>query len=171
MEWARFLTDAELNDTEKFYRLPDGEYLFGKILHDVLDCLTTHRGYVRIITQSSVAYPATTINTLLHWYNTVEGWYVQTRALGKHLGKHESTSMEWARHIAEIGRIVQGTPDFLAEVKTITMPEAEEAKQLLQGIKRNAAALHLIWQDIQAQNYRRLWVTEKYRELISTDNL
>jgi len=171
MEWTKFLTDAELNDTEQFHRLPDGEYLFGKILHDVLDCLTRYRGYVEIITRYSEAYPATILNTLIRWNSTVEEWYMQTTALDKYLGKHVNTSIEWAKHIAEIGKIVQGVPDFQAEVTAITPPEEDKARQWLQGVKRNAAALNLIWQDIQAQNYKRLWVTEKYRELISTDDL
>lgn len=171
MNWIEFLTDAELNDPEKFHRLPDGEYLFGKILHDVLDCLTIHRGYVEIITANNQAYPVPTINTVVEWDNITQDWYKQTLTLDEDFGKYESTSIEWARHIAEIGMIVQGVSNFQAEVKTITMPEAEEAKQLLQSIKRNAAALHLLWQDIQAQNYKRLWVTEKYQELISADDL
>lgn len=171
MNWGEFLTDAELNDPEKFHRLPDGEYLFGKALHDVLDCLTRYRGYVEIITRNSKAYPTITLNTLIRWDNTVEEWYTQTIALGKHLGKYVNTSIEWAGHIAEIGKIVQGVPDFQAEVTAITPPEEDEARQWLQGAKRNAATLNLIWQDIQAQNYKRLWVTEKYRELISTDDL
>ena len=49
MKWTEFLTDAELIDIERFHHLPDGEYLFGKVLHDVRECLTTYRGCVEII--------------------------------------------------------------------------------------------------------------------------
>jgi hypothetical protein len=107
---------------------------------------------------------------LIHWDNIVADWYTQTLALSTHLGKYDSTSAEWAKHIAEVGKIVQDAAVFQAEIESIAQPETiEEAKQLIRIAKRSTATLNLLVQDIQAQNYKRLWTTLKYRDLISGD--
>ena len=36
MKWNEFLNDQQLNADTKYHSPPDGEYLFGKIAHDVL---------------------------------------------------------------------------------------------------------------------------------------
>ena len=170
MKWTKFLTDAELTDIERLHRLPDGEYLFGKVLHDVRECLTTYRGCVEIIGTKKDAYSATALHLLIHWDSIVANWYTQTLALSAHLGKYDSTSADWAKHIAEVSDIVQDAPVFQAEIESIAQPETtEEAKQLIRIVKRSTATLNLLGQDIQAQNYKRLWTTLKYRDLITSD--
>lgn len=170
MKWTEFLTDAELNDIERFHHRPDGEYLFGKILHDVRECLTTYRGCVEIVVTKKEDYSATTLRLLTHWDSIVSDWYAQTLALSEHLGKYDSASGEWAKRIAEVGKIVQDAAVFQAKIEAIAQPETtEEAKQLIRIAKRSAATLNLLEQDIQAQHYKRLWTTLKYRDLISSD--
>jgi hypothetical protein len=170
MKWTEFLTDAELNNIERFHHLPDGEYLFEKVLHDIRECLTTYRGCVEVIVTKKDDYSATALRLLIHWDSIVADWYTQTLALSTHLGKYDSTSAEWAKHIAEVGKIVQDAAVFQAEIESIAQPETiEEAKQLIRIAKRSTATLNLLVQDIQAQNYKRLWTTLKYRDLISGD--
>jgi hypothetical protein len=170
MKWIEFLTDTELNDAEKVYRPPDGEYLFGKVLHDVRECLTSYRGYVEIAVAKREDFSATVICALTHWDSIVEDWYAQTVVLGTQIRKHVSTSAEWAKHIAEVGKIVQDAAVFQAEIDSIAQLETtEEVKRLIELVKQSAAILDLLLQDIQEQNYKRLWTTRRYRELISND--
>ena len=140
MKWTEFLTNAELNDIERFHHLPDGEYLFGKVLHDVRECLTTYRGCVEIVVTKKEDYSATTLRLLTHWDSIVSDWYAQTLALSEHLGKYDSASGEWAKRIAEVGKIVQDAAVFQAEIESIVQPATtEEAKQLIRIAKRSAA--------------------------------
>jgi hypothetical protein len=115
---------------------------FRKVLHDVRECLTTYRGCVEIVVTKKEDYSATTLRLVTHWDNIVSDWYAQTLTLSEHHGKYDSASREWAKHIAEVGEIIQDAAVFQVEIESIAQPETtEEAKQLIRIAKRSAATL------------------------------
>jgi hypothetical protein len=67
-----------------------------------------------------------------------------------------------------MGKIID-MPALQAEIESIESCGIEEVKQIALIAKRNATILNLLWQDIQAQNYKRLWMTLNYRDLLSSD--
>jgi len=169
MEWAEFLNDNQLNSDKDFHGPPDGEYLFKKVVHDVRECLTSYKGCLEIIEAQSYRLPADTLNCLSKWGSITEGWLTEIARLAEQIGKHPTTSPEWAQLIANIGEIVEQAPTFKSEIESLAMPNEEAARQVIQVAVHQTAKLGLLLRDIQAHDYKRLWTIRKYSDLIASN--
>ena len=169
MQWDEFLNDHDLNAEKEYHRPPDGEYLFKKVVHDVLECLSSYRADMEIAATLTNDIPAITFRVLNEWNNVVERWLAGIASIVEQAGKHPPESPEWARMIAAIGGIVERAPAFKAELESLSLPSEETAKQIIQISKRQTAKLDLLWQDIHTRNYKRLWTIFQYGDLIEDD--
>ena len=168
MKWNEFLNDQQLNADTKYHGPPDGEYLFGKIAHDVLECLTAYKDCLKIVTNLKDDNTAPTMFECLNRWNAVaEEWALQIASLvEKHVGKYPPKSPEWAKLIADIGNIVTETPTFKAEIEVLRLPESDEIRQVIELAIEQSKKLELIWVDIQNQEYKRLWTIIRYGDLV-----
>jgi hypothetical protein len=71
-KWDLFILDKELNNSPQYHSSPDGRYLFGKILHDVLECLNSYTAVLYLIKQPGVDIPVETRNWLAAKSSSVE---------------------------------------------------------------------------------------------------
>ena len=168
MKWNEFLNDHQLNTNKKYHSPPDGEYLFGKVAHDVLECLTAYKAYLRIAINLKDDNTAPTMFECLNrWDIVAEEWSLQITSLVKtHIGKYPTKSPEWAKLITSIGNIVTETPNFKAETEALRLPDNDKIKHVIEPAIKQSKKLELIWMDIQNQEYERLWTISRYSDLI-----
>jgi hypothetical protein len=169
MQWEEFLGDHDLNAEKEYHRPPDGEYLFRKVVHDVRECLNLYRAEMEIAATLTNDIPAITFRVLNEWNNVVERWLAGIASVVEQAGKHPPERPEWARMIAAIGDIVEKAPALKAELESLSLPDEETAKQVVQIAKRQATKLDLLWCDIRAQDYKRLWTVFRYGDLIESN--
>lgn len=171
MKWEEFLNDPELNSSAEFHSPPDGDYLFGKVLHDVLECLNAYKGWFdEVVSRGKVELPSDTLNKLTKQLPLIEDWVSKLNLLWTHTGKYPSTSPEWPNLIAQIGQVVAEAPLLEKEIATLVIPSSELPKLIVQSITAIVARLNLILQDIQDQEYKRLWTTIRYGDLLNSKN-
>ncbi len=168
MKWDEFLNDYELNTDKKYHSLPDGAYLFSKVAHDVLECLTAYRICLEILSRlkDNDAIP-TSLQWLNRWNIIGERWAKQiTSLVEEHQGKYSPNSPEWAKLITDIGNIVAETPNLNSEMKTPKLPNNDKTRQVIESAIMQSKKLELIWIDIQNQDYKRLWTISRYGNLV-----
>ena len=171
MKWHEFLNDHELNADKKYHNRPDGGYLFGKVSHDVLECLTAYRGYLEILaTLKNNDIAPVTFQWLSKWNIIAEEWIVQiTSLVDKHREKYSARSEEWAKLINDIGHIITETPTFKAEIEPLELPNNGQARQVIELAIMQSKKLELIRRDIETQEYKRLWTIVRYSDLVETN--
>ena len=168
MKWNEFLDDPELNTDMRYHHLPDGEYLFVKVYHDVLECLTAYKGYMKIAKRMKDDNTSSIMFECLNRWNVVaEEWASQiTLLVKKDVGKYPTYSPEWAKLIATIGTIVNKAPTFRAETEALILPDNDKVRQVIDPAIKQSKKLELIWMDIQNEEYKRLLTIIRYGELV-----
>ena len=171
MKWKQFLNDHQLNTDRKFQKSPDGEYLFLKVAHDVLECLTGYEGCMEIATKlNNNEFFFDAFDCLNKWDPVLKEWTRQVTSLvEKHNGKYDPKSIEWARLISEIGNIVAEVQAFRTELVGVELPNNDRTSQILKLAIVQSKKLELIWMDIQNQEYKHLWTVTRYSDLIATN--
>ena len=171
MKWEQFLNDPELNIAGKYHSPPDGDYLFRKVVHDVLECLNAYKTSLEIAPKTNDSdIPDATFERLNRWSSVVEGWAEKIRSLAKtHPGKYLTTDPEWANVIGEIATIVETTPIFKSEMQSLTLPSQGKTREVIELAIIQTIKLELIRQDIQNQEYKRLWTITRYGDLVDGD--
>ena len=67
-KWEAFLSDPELTGSQEYQHIHNGKYLFGKILHDTLECLNNYKAiYSLAVSQEVFREVEISINSL-HWF-------------------------------------------------------------------------------------------------------
>ncbi len=166
MKWHQFLNDQQLSASKQYHNPPNGEYLFGKIVHDVLECLTVYEGCLRIATKLNESGMP---DCLDKWRPIVKEWAEQVTLLAeKHKGKYESKSSEWAKLISDIGNILSEAQTFKAETEKAKLSNKDKTSQMLKSAIRQSQKLELIWADIQNSEYKRLWTVIRYSDLLES---
>jgi hypothetical protein len=167
VEWTNFLRDLTIDPN--LGEQPPEKYLFGKMTHDVLECLNAIIGWIRLVEEMSLV-PQVPMLTY-HWltqtkpllqqeigyvYTLLEDYSDQSRPLDA-----------WLSLIDEMGTIalrVVGQRNGFDK-----LPDAPQAHELIQTmmkvIKYNFIKLELIGNDIRLREYKRLW-TLRYDDLI-----
>ena len=171
MKWEQFLNDPELNVAGKYHSPPDGDYLFRKVVHDVLECLNAYKAYLEIAPKTNDGdIPDATFERLNRWSSVVEEWTEKVRSLAMtHPGKYPTTDPEWANLIGEIASIVETTPIFKNEISSLTLPGHGKTREMIESAIKQTIKLELIRQDIQNQEYKRLWTITQYGDLVDGD--
>lgn len=166
-KWQEFLSDDELNDN--LYLTPDGKYLFGKILHDILECLNMYIGCLEVSVHPQLK-PEIHQNTL-NWLDskmpTVELLLLEIVPFCQYEKELPVESDEWPRLLERVGVILnQGFPNLLDGYKQLDMPVDSRSSFIVKAAVNNLRKLQLIWIDIQNQEYKRLWSIQKYGTLL-----
>jgi len=169
MKWLEFLNDSELNANPEYHGPPDGNYLFGKVAHDVRECLTGYQACLEIIQAQSYSLPVGTRTCLQKWGTLVEEWLAEIGAIVEQSNAFSVTSAAWPELIANIGKVVEQASIFKTEMESLVSPGEETARQVIQIAVRQTAKLKLLQHDIQAQEYKRLWMVQKYTDLVDND--
>jgi hypothetical protein len=160
MKWIDFLTDPELNNSPQ---KPDGRYLFGKILHDTLECLNAYKGYLELIHKEE--FPP----GILNWFNSkspkVESLLTQITALWRYPKELPETSEQWPKLIEEVGQILLSA-DLLFDFDRFALPIEEDKYSIAEGAIKALKTLKILSQDIQTKEYKRLLTVQKYSLLV-----
>ena len=163
-KWEAFLSDQELIDGKEYHRPLNGKYLFGKILHDVLECLNNYKAILSLIASSDVEISTNT----LHWFTskkgTIESAVTEITPLGRYHEEFPVMSNEWPNMIKLVG-------SKLSDIQTFA-DDFQEFDKLSQGVENdlvtmaiaNLRGVQAIYTDIQAENYKQLWATGKYQK-------
>ena len=163
-KWEEFLSDNELN--AHLYLAPNGKYLFGKILHDVLECLTMYLGCLEVIPE--LAENGEEISQdISNWLNLrvlmVESLISEITPLWQYEKELLVESFEWPHLIKRVGLIVaRGFPSLLDGYDKLDMTVQSDSHLLVETAINNLRRLQLIWIDIKNEEYKRLWTTRKY---------
>jgi hypothetical protein len=165
MQWVEFLDDHDLN-TNQVHSPPNGAYLFRKVIHDVRECLTAYRESVHLVSSMPSALPIETYKCLSKWVSTVETWGTKLTDLVKLNSNYLPASPQWAELIAAIGEVIAEAPSFHDEMETLAQPTDAAVEKMVRIATYSAAKLHLLWGDIHAQEYKRLWTTLHYGDFV-----
>ena len=164
MEWSEFQND-DLNSGE-YVKPPWGESLFKKVIHDILECLVVYRECIKLATTLKEDIPDITLSWLLKWKEPTDTWISEIVALHKQYGDLPSDSLEWPNVIAKVGMALIKVSEVREGLDALILPSSEKSQQLITIAIRYISALNLIWSDIQAKEYKRLWTVRRYSELI-----
>lgn len=116
MKWTSFLTDIELNNSE---RKLNGRYLFGKILHDILECLNIFAKYVELMQKEP--FPNQTLDWFKAKNTVVESLLAKITPLWVY-EKLPETSSQWPKLIEEVGQIIGDAETLLLDFTQPNMP-------------------------------------------------
>ena len=162
-KWQAFLSDPELNDNQAFHRPPEGKYLFGKILHDVLECLNNFTAILSLLVSSNVDIS----KNILHWFTSkksaIESIITEINPLWRHHEELHVSSNEWPELIQTIGSKLDDVPKIVDEFNALKISLNGLANDLVTMAIANLRGLSVINAEIEAEEYKRLWTTRKYR--------
>lgn len=165
MEWSEFLTDVELNSSI-YPNRPNGQLLFRKVVHDVLECLTGYRECVKIVTSQKDDVADDILTWLNNWETPVSTWINEIIFLEEQSREVSDTSLAWPNLIANLGKILELAPQIKSEEGAFTLPSEEKLKFIIQTAIRLTQRLNFLWLDIQDKEYKRLWITKKYGDFV-----
>lgn len=165
MEWSEFLNDHGLN-SGMHPTPPNGKLLFKKVVHDTLECLSGYKECIRIVTTLKENIPGDTVGWLVKWEGSIDMWSRKIILLDKQFGELPSDSLDWPNLIAEVGTILTQVPELRNDAEALTLPTSEKLMLTIQIAIRLTEKLVLIWNDIQAKEYKRLWTLQWYGNLI-----
>ena len=161
MEWNDFLTDPELNDS---LLKPNGRYLFRKILHDTLECLNTYKGYLELMHKEE--FPPQAINWFITKSPIVESLLAQIMPLWHYHQELPETSEQWPKLIEEVEQILTNGAPLLFDLGGLTLAIEDDKHAIAEGAIKTLKALQLLYEDIQAQESKRLWTIQRYSLLV-----
>ena len=164
MDWSEFQND-DLNSGE-YINPPDGESLFKKVIHDVLECLIGYRECIKLAATMKEDIPENTLSWLFEWKDLTDTWIAEIISLSKQFKELPNDSTEWSNLIPKVGVILTNLPEIREGANVLTLPSSEKSQQLITIAIRFISTLNLIWNDIQANEYGRLWTVQRYSKLI-----
>ena len=162
MEWEEFLKHPKvIFDTKHYLREPPGEYLYKKMLHDMLECLNGYKGFIEIVS-SMQDIPDNTRQWLAKWNPLIETWVSDLTMLSKYYYQQKTPhgNMDWPSLIARLGNIPIEAPLQYTEAQTLILPSEELSRDLIKRAIASIARLNLICHHIQNQAYVDLWTME-----------
>jgi hypothetical protein len=62
--------------------------------------------------------------------------------------------------------ILTKIPEVQEGANVLTLPSSEKSQQLITMAIRFISTLNLIWNDLQAKKYKRLWTVRRYSKLL-----
>ena len=162
MDWKEFLKHPKVGfDTKRGIKQNPGEYLYKKMLHDMLECLNGYKGYVEIAS-SLEDIPDNIQDWLLRWSPQVEAWLSSLTTLSNDYYQ-ENTKY----HNVDPYDLIMHLPDVVPEValqyeeaKTLNISAKVPSGDLLKKAVSSLARLNLICNNIRGQKYLHLWNSE-----------
>lgn len=154
MKWEQFLTHPEIRDVS--HSIPIGKYLFGKILHDLLECLNGYKGFTKIILDLNE--PNQNIQaTLIAWNQLVDKSIAQLNQLWEFY-QNESFQSDWGQLIEGAGKTIpQDLFQIANQLEILSLESTHWPTLLLERAMNHILQLKFICQDIKNQEYVQLW--------------
>lgn len=165
-KWEAFLSDPELYNDE--HHRPDGQYLLGKILHDVLHCLNMSDGCFDLLDLLARENPE-----IIQLHST---WLMETRsfiqafipditAFWQYVTDLPNESQEWPYLIEKVGQRLDSIPDFVKTFERESVKKDIQDNTAISMILSQLRGLDRIVIDIQAEEYGRLLTIFRYQLL------
>jgi len=140
----------------------DGKYILQKVIHDILDCITSYDECMRIIQPvKNELYPET-FNTLATWRREVGNWQSEILLLMKYIEEHPETSTNWRMVIEKIRLVLEKSSDFKIAMQSLIAPNNTASQQLVEIAVRQSMKLELISLALKAQDYEKLRITRHW---------
>ncbi len=165
MEWSEFLNEFAGQSKENI-NPPNGKLLFRKLIHDILECLSGYKECIRLVTAWKDDVPDNTLNWLIKWEAPINAWTVEINSLEIQFRDIPIDSLEWPNLIGKLGTILTNAPEMRKGIDVLVLPSQEKLRLIIQIAVRLTSKLNLILSDIQAKEYKRLWIIQKYDSLV-----
>ena len=160
--WNAFLADPEFKNGKKDLEQHIGENLFSKIIHDALACLTNLLGILTLLHFPDVEVG----DDALAWFETkkvvVETAVTEIYAVLEQNNALPVSNDKWPAAIKTVGSKLSSLQFFADEFQEIDESTAAIEKELAKMAIVNLHGLRAIYEDIQAENYKKLLKTQKY---------
>jgi len=141
---------------------PDGEHILKKVIHDILDCITSYNECMRIIQPTKNELHPETFNTLATWRREVDNWRLEILLRTKHTEEHPETSTNWRMVMEKIRFIIEKSSDFKIAMQSLIAPNNKVSQQPVEIAIRQCMKLELICQALKAQDYEKLRITQHW---------
>ena len=128
MEWSEFQND-DLNSGE-YANPPDGESLFKKVIHDILECLIGYKECIKLAITLKEDIPENTMNWLLKWKDPTDTWIAEIISLQMRYKDLPSESLEWSTAIAAVGKVLTRVSEIRDEIDVLILPSSENRNSL-----------------------------------------
>jgi hypothetical protein len=163
MEWVEFMNDPEIDSD--FHSMPPEKYLFGKVMHDILECLTAFKSYTDLL--NKYLKDEAPVDTLA-WFNArkgiIEAWVWRIHELEQGYLDQSKPLSEWLQLIETMADIVGEVPILESEYASLRLPLEDKPRQIVGSAGYTLTKLNLILRDIRAREYKRLY-TLQYGDL------
>lgn len=165
MEWVEFMNDPEVDSD--FHSMPLEKYVFGKVMHDVLECLTAFKSYTDLLNKYlKNDIPVDTLAWFTARKDIVEAWVLKTHELSQGYLDQSKPLSEWLQLIEAVADIVREAPILASEFAYLRLPLEDKPRQIVDSAGHTLTKLNLILRDIRAREYKRLY-TLRYGDLIA----
>ena len=165
MEWVEFMNAPEVDSY--FHSMPLEKYLFGKVLHDVLECLTAFKSYTDLL--NKYLKDEVSADTLA-WFTTrkeiIEAWVWKIHELSQGYLDQSKPLSEWLQLIERMADIIGEAPTLESEYASLSLPLEDKPRQIVGSAGHTLTKLNLILSDIRTREYKRLY-TLRYGDLIN----
>jgi len=161
-KWEAFLSDPELTGSREYRSRHNGEYLFGKICHDTLECLNNYLAVLSLIDANGVKISRNELIRLSAKKGANEAAVSKINALAEQSRNWLDSNKDWptifqliGSHLGEFHFLPEGLPAFDTLV-------TEVEKDMITTAMVNLRGLQAIYADIRAENYKQLLTNAKY---------
>jgi hypothetical protein len=155
MDWEEFLKHPEVVHVDKSRSTLPGKYLFGKVLHDILECLNMYLACSELaLTQPNI--PSNVVEWLSKWNPTIRNWISDITDFWQEFETLNSKA-DWPILIEEIGKVPNEATVIASEAQNLSLPSDPKHRFIINAAIQNIVRLNLIVSHIQQQEYLPLW--------------
>ncbi len=162
MKWEEFLNHPKVKSMfSQNLNQSVGDYLYKKMLHDMLECLNGYKGFIKIAS-STGNIPDNIQRWFSKWTSSNEAWTANLTSIAQnhYQIKDVFDDMDWPILLNELAKI----PDEIAlqnnEAQELTIPSGEPLEGLIKGAVESIARLNLICNYIEQQDYISLFMPD-----------
>ena len=160
--WQAFLSDPELTSSSEYRGRQNGEYLFGKICHDALECLNNYLAILSLMLSHDVELPA----NFLHWFaskkRVIETAVSEISSLAG-ASDRAISSDEWPNLIKQVGSKLSDVQTLANDFGGVDNIFQDSEKELVTMGVANLKGVQALFADIQTESYKKLLTTRKYQ--------
>ena len=159
MKWKEFLNDPQV---KSFFRgnsiESEGEYLYKKMLHDMLACLNGYKNYAEIISLIGDT-PQDIQRWFSKWMPSIDDWITNLTNIAHSYYEKEvaiQSHLNWPSLIIQLGNIPKGIALQCHEAEQLEIPIGDPLESLIRGTIKSVTTLNLICAYIEKQKYKAL---------------
>jgi hypothetical protein len=163
-EWESFLNNAEVRNRKHHLPVSPDKYLFGKVLHDVLECLNMFLAAADLAEMLSNT-PVEVKQWFYRWSPVIKILVSDLTTLWEYYElASPTTALNWQELIAVIGDKLQEVSNLEYDTQALGLSPEEKLMYAVKIASNNTARLNCIYHDILNKQYLKLWKTN-YKEM------